>query len=104
MRRRRAPDTWPERALVAVACRKRLFARPLGLARRRSQTPIPADEPAPAADPVSTKRKFTEIRVFACLLAELVAPPTMRDHAETSSAMIADLALSHHTLARHLNW
>jgi hypothetical protein len=56
------------------------------------------------ADAVSTKRKLAQIRLFARPLAELAAPPTMRDHAETSSAMIADLALSHHTLARHLNW
>ena len=43
--------------------------------------------------------------VFARPLAELAAPPTMRHHAETSATMIADLMLadlrlSHHTLAQ----
>ena len=80
------------------------FAQRFGLTRRRSLTLFRGDEATPAADPVPTKRKLTEICVFARSLAELAAPPTMRDHAETSSAMIADLALSHHTLARHLNW
>jgi hypothetical protein len=48
---------------------------------------------------------LAEIGVFACPLAELVAPPTMRHHTEPSAAMIADLMLadlrpSHHALAR----
>jgi hypothetical protein len=48
---------------------------------------------------------LAEVRVLARPLAELVAPPTMRHHAELSAAMIADLMLadlrpSHHALAR----
>ena len=91
-------------ASVAVSCRKRLFAQSLSLTRRRSLTPIRANQAAPAADAVSATRKLTEIRISACPLAELAAPPTMRDHAETSAAMITRLVLSHHTLARHLDW
>jgi len=56
-------------------------------------------------DPVDRRdlavdRKFTEVRVFARSFAELVAPPTMRHHAETSSTMITDLGLPHHALAQ----
>jgi hypothetical protein len=38
--------------------------------------------------------------VFARPLAELVAPPTVRHHAKTSSTMIANLGMPHHTLAQ----
>jgi hypothetical protein len=48
-----------------------------------------AEEAVPATDLISAERKLTEVCVFACPLAELVAPPTMRHHAETSSTMIA---------------
>jgi hypothetical protein len=60
---------------------------------------IPAKEPKPATDLIAAERKFTEVRVFARPLAELVAPPTMRHQAETSSTMIADLRLLHGTFA-----
>jgi hypothetical protein len=59
-----------------------------------------AEEAVPATDFISAERKLTEVRVFARPLAELVAPPTVRHHAETSSTMIADLGLPHHTLAQ----
>jgi hypothetical protein len=62
--------------------------------------PFPVDEAVPATDFISAERKFTEVCVFARPLAELVAPPTMRQHAEMSSTMIADLGLPHHTLAQ----
>ena len=62
--------------------------------------PFPVEEAVPATDFISAERKFTEVRVFARPLAELVAPPTMRQHAEMSSTMIADLGLPHHTLAQ----
>jgi hypothetical protein len=54
----------------------------------------------PATDFISAERKFTKVCVFARPLAELVAPPTMRQHAEMSSTMIADLGLPHYTLAQ----
>jgi hypothetical protein len=59
-----------------------------------------AEEAVPATDFISAERKLTEVRVFARPLAELVAPPTVRHHAETSSTMIADLWPPHHTLAQ----
>jgi hypothetical protein len=61
---------------------------------------IPAKEPVPATDLIAAQLKFTEVCVFACPLAELVAPPTMRHQAETPAAMIADLGLPHDTLAQ----
>ena len=64
------------------------------------ETIPPRSEAVPATDSISVERKFTEVRVFARPLAELVAPPTVRHHAETSSTMIANLGLSHHTLAQ----
>jgi len=42
--------------------------------------------------------KFTEERVFAFPLAELVAPPTVRHQSESSATMGANLGLPHHTL------
>ena len=42
-----------------------------------------------------------QVRILALLLAEFVAPPTVRQQAEPSSAMIANLRLSHFTLAQH---
>src|SRR5438270_11326608 len=54
----------------------------------------------PATDFISAERKLTEVCAFARPLAELVAPPTMRHHAETSSTMIADLRLPHPILAQ----
>ena len=62
----------------------------------------------PTADYISVERNFTEVCVFARPLAELIAPPTMRHHAETAATMIADLMLahlrlSHHTLAQQLD-
>jgi hypothetical protein len=59
-----------------------------------------ANEAVPAKDFISAERNFAEVRLFAPPLAELVAPPTMRHHAESSSTMIADLELSHHALAQ----
>ena len=49
-----------------------------------------------------------EVCVFARPLAELIAPPTMRHHAETPATMIADLMLadlrlSHHALAQQFD-
>ena len=49
-----------------------------------------------------------EVCVFARPLAELIAPPTMRHHAETPATMIADLMLadlrlSNHTLAQQFD-
>jgi hypothetical protein len=62
----------------------------------------------PATDSISVERNFTEVCVFARPLAELAAPPTMRHHAETSAAtiadlMLADLRLSHHTLVQQFD-
>src|SRR5258708_2608779 len=62
----------------------------------------------PATDNISVERNFTEVCVFARPLAKLPAPPTMRHHAETSATMIADLMLadlrlSHHTLAQQFD-
>jgi hypothetical protein len=62
----------------------------------------------PTTDHISVERNLTEVCVFARHLAELIAPPTMRHHAETSTTMIADLMLadlrlSHHTLAQQLD-
>jgi hypothetical protein len=51
---------------------------------------------------ISAECKFTQVRIFALFLAEFVAPPTVRQQAEPSSAMIADLRLPH-TLAQHFN-
>ena len=53
--------------------------------------------PATATDFIAAERKFTEICIFARLLAELDAPPTMRHHAETSATVIADLGMPNHT-------
>jgi hypothetical protein len=61
----------------------------------------PRKKAVPATDFISAERKFTEVCAFARPLAELVAPPTMRHHAETSSTMIADLRLPHPILAQH---
>jgi hypothetical protein len=55
----------------------------------------------PAANLISAECKFTQVRILALLLAEFVAPPTMRQQAEPFSAMIADLTLPHFTLAQH---
>jgi hypothetical protein len=63
----------------------------------------PAKEAVPATNFISAKCKFTDICVFARPLAELVVPPTMRHQAETSSAMIAELWMSHRTLARQFD-
>jgi hypothetical protein len=41
-----------------------------------------------------------QVRVLAFLLAEFVAPPPVRQQAEPSSAMIANLRLPHFTLAQ----
>jgi hypothetical protein len=60
----------------------------------------PRKKGVPARDFISAERKFTEVCAFARPLAELVAPPTMRHHAETSSTMIADLRLPHPILAQ----
>jgi hypothetical protein len=62
----------------------------------------------PTTDYISVERNFTEVCVFARPLAELIAPPTMRHHAETPTTMIADLMLadlrlSHHTLAQQFD-
>lgn len=62
----------------------------------------------PTTDYISVERNFTEVCVFACPLAELIAPPAMRHHAETPATMIADLMLadlrlSHHTLAQQFD-
>jgi hypothetical protein len=64
------------------------------------ETIPPRREAVPATDFISVERKFSEVCVFARPLAELVAPPTMRHHAETSSTMITDLGLPHHALAQ----
>src|SRR6478672_2708954 len=53
--------------------------------------------PATATDFIAAERKFTEICIFARLLAELDAPPTIRHHAETSATVIADLGMPNHT-------
>jgi len=42
------------------------------------ETIPPRREAVPATDFISVERKFTEVRVFARPLAELVAPPTVR--------------------------
>jgi hypothetical protein len=47
---------------------------------------------------ISAECKFTQVRILALLLAEFVGPPPMRQQAEPSSAMIANL--SHFTLAQ----
>jgi hypothetical protein len=44
-----------------------------------------------------------QVRILALLLAEFVAPPPMRQQAEPSSAMIANLRLPHFTLAQHFS-
>jgi hypothetical protein len=41
-----------------------------------------------------------QVSILALLLAEFVAPPPMRQQAEPSSAMIANLRLPHFTLAQ----
>jgi hypothetical protein len=69
----------------------------------REPTLSRAKEAVPAKNLFSSERNFAQVRVFAPLLAELVAPPTVRHHAETSSTMIAGLALSHHALAQQFN-
>ena len=56
-----------------------------------------AEESVPATDFISAERKFTEVCAFARPLAELVTPPTMRHHAETSATMSADLGMPNHT-------
>src|SRR5207248_7251789 len=61
---------------------------------------IPREKRRTARDFISAERKLTEVCAFARPLAELVAPPTMRHHAETSSTMIADLRLPHPILAQ----
>ena len=58
-------------------------------------------EAVPATDCFSVERKFTEVCVFARPLAEPVAPPTIRHHAEPSSTMITDLSWSHDFRLRH---
>src|SRR5258708_36491491 len=60
----------------------------------------PEKKAVPAMDFISAERNLTEVCAFARPLAELVAPPTMRHHAETSSTMIADLRLPHPILAQ----
>jgi len=40
---------------------------------------------------------FAKIGVFALVLAELTAPPTVRDHPEWPAAMITDLTRAHHS-------
>ena len=62
--------------------------------------PTPLKEAVRTADLISAERNFMEVCVFARPLAELVAPPAMRHHAETSSTVIADLGLPHHALAQ----
>jgi hypothetical protein len=64
---------------------------------------FPAKEAAPATDLISVKRKFTKVVVFARPLAEPITPPTMRHQAKTSSTMVADLGLPHHTLAQKVD-
>jgi len=49
---------------------------------------------------ISAECKFTQMRILALLLAEFVAPPTVRQQAEPSSAMVADFRLPH-TLAQN---
>ena len=44
-----------------------------------------------------------KVFVFARSPAKLVAPPTVRHHTETASAMIADFGLPHDTLAKSVN-
>jgi hypothetical protein len=61
----------------------------------------------PTTEHISFERNFTEVCAFASSLAELIAPPTMRHHAETTATLIADLMLadllSHHTLAQQFD-
>jgi hypothetical protein len=62
----------------------------------------------PTTDYISVERNFTEVCVFARPLAEFIAPPTMRHHAETPATtitdlMLADLWLSHHILAQQFD-
>jgi hypothetical protein len=81
------------------------------MSRRREEfESIPSRRQAePTADYIPVERNFTEVCVFARPLAELIAPPTMRHHAETPATMIAylmlaaDLRLSHHTLAQQFD-
>jgi hypothetical protein len=61
----------------------------------------------PPADCISVEPNLTNACVFAHLLAELVAPPTMGHQAETPATVIADLMLgrlrvSHYARARRL--
>src|SRR5262245_6246146 len=61
----------------------------------------------PPTDGISVEPNLTNVCVFAHLLAELVAPPTMGHQAETPATVIADLMLgrlhvSHYARARHL--
>jgi len=46
----------------------------------------------PSTDRISVEQYLTKVRGFAGALAELAAPPTVRHQAETSAAMVADLA------------
>jgi hypothetical protein len=74
--------------------------RSLKVSSRRQADPTP--------DYISVEQNFMEVCVFARPLAELIAPPTMRHHAETPATMIADLMLadlrlSHHTLAQQFD-
>jgi hypothetical protein len=50
--------------------------------------PSPLKEAVRTADLISAERNFMEVCVFARPLAELVAPPAMRHHAEMSSTVI----------------
>jgi|SRR5271166_2572929 len=59
----------------------------------------------PPSNQSLVERNLTEICVLALALAELVTPPAMRHHAESSATMIADSMLadlrsSHHAFAR----
>jgi hypothetical protein len=64
------------------------------------ETIPPRREAVRATEFVLIERKLADVRVFARPLAELIAPPTVRHHAKTSSTMSANLGLSHHTLAQ----
>jgi hypothetical protein len=66
--------------------------------RERNLKLSPAKEAVPAKDSISAERNFTEVCVSAHPLAELVAPPTIRHHAEWSSTTITGLAQPHHAL------
>ena len=65
--------------------------------------PLPAKEAVPATDLISANCKFTKVCVFARPLAEFIAPPTVSHQAKTSSTMVADLGLPHHTLAQQFD-